>query len=337
MTKSEILYRSLMGFALGDAYGVPFELEPRYHATLHNMDKAMVGYGSHCQPPGTWSDDTSLVLATMDTLSTWDTLVDFENGELVEELLHNLMGAFVSWRNEGKYGCHGECFDVGFTTDSAIKHYEQYRDPWTCGQKEEFNCGNGSLMRMFPLAFLIHKLPVEKRYYWCETFSSLTHAHPLTSLCCFFYVEIYISILEGRELKLAIQDAIASVKKMQSHDIFRMIDLGKCSRLLNGEIAQLDVSAIKSTGYVLDALEAVIWCLLKGDNYKSTVHLAITLGNDTDTTAALTGAIAAIIYPEPFPLEWMEQLQNTDLLISTTAKFIQSFSDQFHLQHEILK
>ena len=234
------------------------------------------------------------------------------------------MVAFVSWRNERKYGCHGECFDVGFTTDAAIKNYEQYRDYRSCGQKDEFNCGNGSLMRMLPLPYLIHQLPIDKRYYWCEKFSSLTHAHPLPTLCCFFYVEMYIRVLEGKSIESAIALAIISVRTMQSHDIFRMIDLGKCSRILNDEVKELDVSAIKSTGYVVDTLEAVIWSLLKGAS-----HLAVTLGNDTDTTAALVGGIAAIKYPEPFPLEWMGELQNTDLLISTAAKFIQTYSDNF--------
>jgi ADP-ribosylglycohydrolase len=321
MTKSEMLYRSLFGFALADAYGVPFEFEPRYYATLHNMNKSMVGYGSHCQPPGTWSDDTSMVLATMDILSSWDTLIDLKKGEFDEELLHNLMEAFKDWRYNGRYGCYGECFDLGFTTDTAIKQYEQNRNPRTCGQAQEFNCGNGSLMRIFPLAYLINQLPHYKRYNWCDIFSSLTHAHPLTSLCSFFYLEMYLSILDGSQLNVAIEDAIEAVKIMRIADTFRTIDLGKCSRILKNELKGLEVSEIKSTGYVVDTLEAVIWCLAKGTCYQSSVHLAITLGNDTDTIAALVGAIAAIIYKEPFPLEWMEELKNTDLLVSIAAKF----------------
>jgi ADP-ribosyl-[dinitrogen reductase] hydrolase len=333
MSKSELLFRSIIGFALGDAYGLPFELEAKYHATMNNMQQDMLGYGSHCQPPGTWSDDTSLMIATMDTMSTWDTLINLEKGEYSEEVLHYIMFAFVQWRNDGKYGCHGECFDVGFTTDCAIKDYIKHQSLKTCGQKEDFNCGNGSLMRILPLAFIINGLPVKRRYDWCEAFSSLTHAHPLATLCSFIYVELLINIIKLRDIECAMQETIATVKEIESYDILSSLYLGKCRRILNNELVKLDVSSITNTGYVVDTLEAVIWCLNHADDFQSAIHLAATLGNDTDTTAALVGGIAAIVYNEPFPREWMEHLKNTDILISITGKFIQSFPRQFDLKY----
>lgn len=332
MSKSEMLFRSIIGFAIGDAYGLPFELEAKYHATMNNIQQDMMGYGSHSQPPGTWSDDTSMMISTMDTLSTWDTLINLEKGEISEEVLHYIMNAFVQWRNNGKYGCHEECFDVGFTTDSAIKNYEQFKSLNSCGQKEEFNCGNGAMMRILPLAFMIQNLPVRRRYEWCEAFSSLTHGHPLSTLCSFIYVELLINVIKRRDIEWSVQEVIEAVKEIQSYDILRALDLGKCARILNNGLINADVASINNSGYVIDTLEAVIWCLYHSSDFQSAVHLAATLGNDTDTTAALVGGIAAIVYNEPFPREWMQELKNTDLLISIAGKFIQSFPQQFDLR-----
>jgi len=336
MSKSEMLFRSVIGFALGDAYGLPFEFEAKYHAAINNTQQDMLGYGSHCQPAGTWSDDTSMIIATMDTLSNWDTLINLEKGEYSEEVLHYIMTAFIQWRNDGKYGCHEECFDVGFTIDSAIKNYEQFKNLQNCGQKEEFNCGNGAMMRILPLAFMIEHLPVRGRYEWCEAFSSLTHGHTLSTLCSFFYVELLINITKRRNIEWSIQEAIEAVKELQSYDMLRALDLDKCTRILNNDLKNADIVSINNSGYVIDTLEAVIWCLYHSSDFRSAVHLAATLGNDTDTTAALVGGIAAIVYNEPFPAAWMQELKNTDLLINITRKFIQSFSKQIDIRQEKL-
>ena len=325
MLTSEKIYRSIIGFALGDAYGLPFELEAKYQATLHNDNEEMLGYGSHSQPAGTWSDDTSMVIATMDVLRRWNTLIDLNKGEFSEEILHNLMSAFSRWRNEGTYGCHNECFDVGFTTDCAIKDYEEQKDLLNCGQKEEFNCGNGSLMRILPLAFLVGNFPVTKRYIWSKTFSDITHAHPLTALCCFIYVELILGVISGKTFKESYDHAIESTNTISREGLLRQFDIGKCKAILTKQLAASDIADIKNTGYVVDTLEAVIWCLLMGKDFQSSVHLAVSLGNDTDTTAALVGAIASLMYNDPFPHEWMAELKNSDLLISISAKFIHTF------------
>lgn len=325
MLTSEKIYRSVIGFALGDAYGLPFELEAKYQATLQNEKEEMLGYGSHSQPPGTWSDDTSMMIATMDVLSSWNTLIDLKKGDFSEEILHNLMNAFCRWRNEGVYGCHNECFDVGFTTDCALKDYQERKDLSCCGQRDDFNCGNGSLMRMLPLAFLIGHLSIPKRYIWCKVFSDLTHAHPLTALCCFMYVEIVIGVINGKSIKESYERMIEAVHTITELNVLRKFDIGKCSRILNKELYLLNIADLKNTGYVVDTMEATIWCLINGDDFKSSVHLAVSLGNDTDTTAALVGAIASLMYNDPFPHEWMAELKNSDLLISISAKFIHTF------------
>lgn len=324
------LYKSLIGFALGDAYGVPFEMEHKYYTHLYNQEEIMVGFGSHNQPDGTWSDDTSLVLATMDMMGSWDTYVDLGKGTIHEEMFINIMYAFCEWRNKGKYGCHNQCFDVGFTTDAAIKAFELNRDIHHCGRKEESDCGNGSLMRILPLGFLTLHLTVEQRYQWCVKFSSLTHANPLNGICCFVYVELVVGLLGGLTFLEAYAQAKKSVAQLTEKGHLRLLDLGKLNRILHPGLGNLPIAEIHGRTFVVHTLEAVIWTILNRNDYKNTITLAVALGDDTDTIAALAGGLCGLIYEEPFPREWMEQLKNIDLLMSTASKFVQSYPSTFN-------
>ena len=80
-------------------------------------------------------------------------------------------------------------------------------------------------------------------------------------------------------------------------------------RLLLGNIADLSEDDIFSDGYVLHTLEASIWCLMTTDNFKDAVLKAVNLGEDTDTTGAVTGGLAGLYYGfESIPQEWIKQL-----------------------------
>jgi ADP-ribosyl-[dinitrogen reductase] hydrolase len=324
------LYKSVIGYALGDAYGIPFEMEHKYYANLYNQNELMIGFRTHNQPEGTWSDDTSMVLATMDTLGKWDTLVDTGKGVIHDEFFINLMHAFSEWRNKGTYGCHGECFDVGFTTDAAIKEFELNKDIHVCGRKEETDCGNGSLMRMLPIGFASINLSLEQRYEWCVQFSSLTHANPLNFICCFIYVELVAGLISGLSFDEAYEKSKKSVNQLNKHGYLRLLDLGKLNRILNPGFANLTIDEIHGQSYVVNTLEAVIWIILNRSDYKSTITLGVTLGNDTDTIAALAGGLCGIIYEKPFPHEWMEELKNIDLLMNISSKFVRSYPSIFN-------
>lgn len=324
------LYKSVIGFALGDAYGVPFEMEHKYYAYLYNQEQIMMGFRSHNQPAGTWSDDTSLVLATLDMLGSWDTLINLNKGIVHDEMRINLMYAFSEWRNNGKYGCYNQCFDVGFTTDAAIKDFELNRDIHQCGRKEEFDCGNGSLMRMLPVGFLTLDLPLEQRYKWCVSFSSLTHANQLNFICCFIYVELMVGLLSGLSFDSAYEQTKCSVAELNEKGYLRMLDLGKLTRILNPGLGNLPIAEIHGRTFVVHTLEAVIWTILNRNDYKSTISLAVALGDDTDTIAALAGGLCGLIYENPFPHEWMEHLKNIDLLMSISSKFVRSYPSIFN-------
>ena len=126
------LYDAILGLAIGDALGVPYEFEQRGSFICSDM----VGYGTHNQPEGTWSDDTSMTLATLDSLKN-------NNGIIVTE---DICRRFNDWLLYGDYTVNGEVFDAGITTCTALKKGRPAVGEW--------DNGNGSLMRILPLAFV---------------------------------------------------------------------------------------------------------------------------------------------------------------------------------------
>ncbi|WP_128835350.1 ADP-ribosylglycohydrolase family protein, partial [Streptococcus sp. DD11] len=236
---------------------------------------AMVGYGSHQQPAGTWSDDTSLVLATCASIR--------DRGGIDPA---DMQRRFRSWLFEGAYTADGQTFDVGHATRQALM--------LGYGLSDVFSNGNGSLMRILPLAFTAADRAD------IQAVSSITHAHALSIEACQIYIDIARQLLAGRHLPQILTG-------LQVSSAF--------SRLK--ELAQLPQTAIRSSGYVVDTLEAALWCLLQTTAYSEAVLKAVNLGDDTDTVASVTGGLAGLIYGlEAIPQVWLQQLRNRELLDS---------------------
>lgn len=265
------------GLAVGDALGLPYEFLERH--SFEAID--MVGYGSYNQPEGTWSDDTSLTLATCDSIREFGAVN-----------LEDIMNKFLMWLRDSKYTPYGETFGVGNTTFKAIKSFEKNRLVPTCGQKGEKDNGNGSLMRILPLAFI--KSSEED----IKNVSSLTHGHPISIEACQIYIKIAKGILLGKSLESILDNIEVS-------ELYR--NLKFLSRLNEGDI--------KSTAYVVTSLEAALWCVLKTNSYRSCVLKAVNLGNDTDTIGAIAGGLAGLIYGyENIPKNWIIKLKRKDLI-----------------------
>jgi ADP-ribosylglycohydrolase len=280
----------LFGLAVGDALGVPVEFRPR--GSFHVTD--MQGYGSHNQPPGTWSDDTSLALCLADSLA---------HGFAPDSLARN----FIQWRDEAAFTAYGEVFDIGISTAKAINRLKEGAAPENAGCAGVNENGNGSLMRIAPLVFYLAGKPEAERFSITRAVSSITHAHAWSVAACFIYLEYLLELLGST-------DKAAAYTKLQNR--FRdgctfIADdtLGKFARLLKNDIRSLPESVIRSGGFVIDTLEAAFWCFLTTDTYRDAVLKAINLGEDTDTTAAVTGALAGITYGlDAIPTEWLETL-----------------------------
>ncbi len=275
------LKSAIYGLAVGDALGVPFEFKKR--GTFHC--EGMTGHGTYNQQAGTWSDDTSMTLATCQSIKD-------KQGICEKEIRKN----FLAWLNTGAFTPDGVVFDCGVTTYEALHR--------GTGSRDFHSNGNGSLMRILPLA-LIDCTDEE-----IDAVSAITHAHEISKEACRIYVTIARSLLAGENLRSAIQ-------AVETSEVFERIH----------ELEYLSEAEIKSSGYVVDTLEASLWCLLQTDNYQNAVLKAVNLGDDTDTVGAVTGGLAGILYGySGIPGEWIDVLRKKELidrsLFSTTQVFI---------------
>lgn len=258
------------GAAVGDALGVPFEFRQRGSFTCAGM----VAHGTHDMPAGTFSDDTSLLLATVDSLREC-------GGVDVEDMRQR----FCDWLNKGDYTPDGTVFDVGNATATALRAGS--------GCEGERSNGNGSLMRIAPLAFS------DAADEQVEEVSAVTHAHEISRKACVAFVQILRRVLDGEMLETAI------TASQPDDPLFAFM----------GELVDMPRAAVRSTGYVLDTLGAALWCALHTNGYKGCVLAAVDLGDDTDTTACVAGALAGAMYGlDAIPQEWLEVLRGKDVI-----------------------
>lgn len=291
----------VIGHAIGDAMGVPVEFCIREKLLAHPVTK-MIGYGSHDVPAGTWSDDTSMEIATMDSMINQGGKINCED----------IMMNFYYWLKEAKYTPYGEVFDAGRTCIKSIINFSKGYDISECGQKDEYSNGNGSLMRILPIAYYCYynKLKEEEIFEVVKDVSSLTHAHEISVLGCYIYVNYIIKLLEGKD-KFESYNLI----KLIDHSMFTEESLEVYKRILKEDIEKYSIDEIKSSGYVVDTLEASFWILLNASNFKEAIIGAINLGNDTDTIAAITGSMAGILYGyNSIPQEWLDKLAKRDYI-----------------------
>jgi ADP-ribosyl-[dinitrogen reductase] hydrolase len=298
-TESRIL-GGLWGVAVGDALGVPVEFRSRKDRERDPVTD-LRGYGTYNQPPGTWSDDTSLTLCTVDTL--------LQAGEDYQVLGQS----FVRWRSAEIWTPHGAVFDVGHATDEAIRRLARGVAPLKAGRDDELSNGNGSLMRILPVAIWFAGRQTSDAIEAAYRFSALTHRHPRSQVGCAIFCLIARRLLAGADAVSAMDDASKDVGR-HSHEEPFASELRAYSRISPASnLKGLRVAEIRGSGYVVDALEASLWCLLTTKSFKQAVLKEVNLGDDTDTTGAIAGALAGIRYGiDAIPADWRARLARRD-------------------------
>ena len=283
---------AVIGLAIGDALGVPVEFKSRAYLK-DNPVTDMMGYGTHNQPAGTWSDDTSLTLCLVEAL---------RQPEFSLEYLGSL---FVRWMNEGYLTPHGKVFDIGISTQQAILNIEADEEITSCGGRDVSSNGNGSLMRILPLAFHMIDMPIAERFALTKDVSSITHGHIYSVAGCFIYLEIARELILGKSFDDAYKVGVRTSKPhLLQLGVYGELN-GVYDRVLDKVIPDLAEDEISSSGYVVHALEAALWCLFTSTSYEETVLKAVNLGDDTDTTAAVAGGLAVLVYGENvIPRKW---------------------------------
>jgi ADP-ribosylglycohydrolase len=248
----------LLGVAVGDALGVPVEFNPRGAFKITDM----IGYGTHNQPPGTWSDDTSLTLCLAGAMA---------DGYTGDGLLTKTAENFMRWFDNGEFTAHGNVFDIGISTSKAINNLKKGMRPTESGCGDVNENGNGSLMRIAPLVFYIADKPQEERFEIVRQVSAITHAHHISFISCFIYVEYLLKLLQGED-KILAYESIQEENGFEScSDDTSLHDAQSyfARLLLKGEkIYSIPEKLIKSGGFVVDTLEAAFWCFLTTDSYR---------------------------------------------------------------------
>lgn len=300
-----------LGLAIGDALGVPVEFQSRKQLTEKPVED-MLGYMSWNQPPGTWSDDSSLAFCLAESLVNGYDLEDIGTKSL-------------AWLTDGYWGAHYKVFDVGTTTRIALNRIKSGESAKFSGEFEEESNGNGSLMKIAPAALYFRNLEDEKLWVAIREISSVTHAHFRSFYCCYVFSKYLIELFNGEEKLSALKKASASVNAFLGRNKFNPDETQLLDRVLSLKIADAPESEIKSSGYVLHTLEASIWCLLTTSSYKEAVLKAVNLGGDTDTTACVTGALAGVYYGmDEIPQHWVDQVARREDIIDLAKRFAQS-------------
>lgn len=300
---------TIYGGIIGDLMGVPVEFRQR--GTFHIQD--IVGYGTYNQPPGTWSDDTSLTLCLIENLMNKETVA-------------NLMEKFVKYQDEGYWTPFGKMFDIGRTTAEAITRFKEGNLPKNCGGQYENDNGNGAIMRISPLAFMlfnefdfIRKTEIIKQY------TEITHAHPRAIVGSIIYIEFLIRLYHNNSFEKSIKEIHELFNENFGEEHEYRKELRYYNRIFKENFFEVPQDEILSDGYVVHTLEAAIWCLGNTTSFKEAVLKAVNLGGDADTVASITGSLAGMFYKmDEIPEEWLRKIvrkQDIDELIKKFYEF----------------
>lgn len=313
---NEKVKSGVYGFVIADAMGVPIEFTRRNHSEDKWL-KEMVGYGSHSVPEGTWSDDSSMTIATMDSIQ--------EMGKLDYE---DVMKKFVSWFHDAQYTATDVVFDIGNATAKALSKYNNSSLPAIeCGGKNEYDNGNGSLMRILPVSMYLDSLNLsdEERVEVVCNASAMTHGHDISKLGCVIYDRFMHELLSGKDKKIAYKDSC----DFNYSKYFDKKTLSEYDRVLSKEIDKLNVDEISSSGFVVSTLEAALWSTLTTNSYEESIVKSINLGDDTDTVGAITGSMTGVIYGyENIPQRWIDKLRKKEYLDTLINKFSRTLTEE---------
>ncbi len=275
---------ALIGLAVGDAIGTTLEFKPP--GSFKPLTD-MVGGGHFCLKKGYWTDDTSMALCLGYSL--------LECGGFDP---HDQMRRYCDWLDNGYMSSIGNCFDVGVTVSSALRRFQKTGEPYA-GSKAAWTSGNGSIMRLAPVV-IAYANSLQQAVQHAINSSRTTHGASLCLDSCGFMAALLVALLNGSD-KDALQYSgyQAMTPEVQA--------------LQAAEWRNKEYQALKGTGFVIECLEAALWCFWHTHSYAECVLAAANLGNDADTTAAVAGQLAGAYYGyEGINAGWRAALHRCD-------------------------
>lgn len=301
----------MKGLIVGDALGGSVQFMDRKTIQNECPVTGMREVEPFDLPAGSWSDDSSMALATLDSIT--------QCGDID---LHDIMEKFVAWRCDGKYTPFGFAFDVGNACGQAVFNYRRDGDVNSCGLSGEYNNGNGSVMRILPVS--VYALDYvtnseddsdDTAIEIVERVGALTHSHRISMMGCGFHYFVTKGILQNpkmdlkERIKTGLEEAFAYYEEEED-------TISYYSRLREfDEFVSLPEDEISSSGYVVSTLEAAIWCLCNTERLEDVLLKAVNLGDDSDSVGAVVGGLAGLYYGEgAIPVEWWEVIQNVSVI-----------------------
>ena len=312
--KSNKVIDALLGVAIGDAVGVPYEFTSREEMQA-NPATEMIGNGTYNQPKGTWSDDSSLTFCLAESLiGGYD--------------LKNMSEKFIKWVDEAYWTAHDQVFDIGITTSIAISRLRVIIDEGNLEELErqrdygdEWDNGNGSLMRIIPLLFYTKGKPIKEQFDIVWEVSALTHRHIRAAMSCMIYLNVAEKLLEGKDKVDAYKEMRVEISELWDAIDFPEKEKKHFDKVIQNDIRDTRIDDLKTGGYVIEVLESSIWFFLNKNSYKDTILSIINLGHDTDTSAAIAGGLAGLYYgQEGIPKEWVVSIARLDDIVELGDK-----------------
>lgn len=280
----------LLGLAVGDAIGTAVEFKAR--GSFPPVTD-MLGGGAFNLKPGQWTDDTSMALCLAESL------VEKNGFDALDQ-----MNRYLNWYENGYLSSTGRCFDIGNATRQALEKFKATGKPMS-GSAHPSSAGNGSLMRLAPVAMFYAPSQTRAQAFAGKS-SRTTHAAKECVDACTLFAGMLVSALDGNEKETVLfeQGVLGSVSE-------------KIQAIAKGEYKDKSAQHIRGNGYVVDALEAALWCFWTTDTFSDAVLAAANLGDDADTTAAICGQVAGAYYGHSsIPVPWLEKLCMREKIIN---------------------
>jgi ADP-ribosyl-[dinitrogen reductase] hydrolase len=294
-TLSERYRGSLLGLACGDAVGTAVEFRSRgSFAPLTDM----IGGGPFGLVAGKWTDDTSMALCLAESL------LNKSGFDAADQ-----MGRYLNWWQWGYLSSTGDCFDIGMTVRQALLSYQETGDPFA-GSTDPQSAGNGSLMRLAPVA-LFYYPNAEQVEFFCADSSRTTHAAPEAIQCCKLFGLLLAKALAGESKANLLTLELTTLSE------------SKVAYIATGAYVEKSQSEIVGSGYSVASLEAALWCFHRTESFEAAILAAANLGDDADTTAAIVGQLAGAHYGiNQIPPRWLERLHmRADIEATAEALF----------------
>ncbi len=272
----------LLGLAVGDAVGTTVEFRPR--GSFEPLTD-MVGGGPFHLEAGQWTDDTSMALCLATSL--------IEKGGFDAR---DQMERYCWWQEEGYLSSTGACFDIGGTIERALERFQETGEPFS-GSTNRLSAGNGCIMRLapIPLFYFPDVDAAEKR---AGESSRTTHGAMECVDSSRFLARLICRALQG-----------CAKEEVLIGDRETFVGTEKIVAIARGKYLEKNVDAIRGSGYVVDCLEAALWCFSRADSFREAILMAANLGDDADTTAAVCGQVAGAYWGEGgIPGEWLERI-----------------------------